>query len=78
MQADLIDCSAEGGVNIGYKQRFSSQRYEHVVIERGIGPPPLEVALESGLCSFMQGYKATLAEFGASNHQTIWGDVFKA
>ncbi|OGX05372.1 MAG: hypothetical protein A2Z88_01230 [Omnitrophica WOR_2 bacterium GWA2_47_8] len=48
-----------------------------MVIERGIGPAPLEITLQSSLCSFVQRYEATVAEFGTSNRQTIGGNVLK-
>jgi hypothetical protein len=49
-----------------------------MVVKGGVGAALLEIPFESRLCCFMQGHKAALTEFGASNHQAIGRNVIKS
>jgi hypothetical protein len=78
LQTDFVNGTAECCLNIFNTQRFSSQGDEYVVIEGSIGTAVFQIVFDSCLRGLMQGYKATFAEFGTPNHQTIRGYILKA
>lgn len=66
-QPDVLHCRAERRAHFGGQKRSSPQRDKHLVIERRMRPPLVQIAFESGPGRVMQGDETALAEFRAPN-----------